>query len=110
VLVDESAEPVGPVDRAGGRRRDRLCWLAGLGRSGAERAVRPMPVVVVDELAQAHAGMDTLLTFRPRGLKLSLRDFERRTACPFRRSMDSPLFRGWREVSLSPTSEELGYF
>ena len=52
VLVDESAEPVVSADRAGGRRRDRLCWLAGLGRSGAERAVRPMPVVVVDELVQ----------------------------------------------------------
>ena len=52
VLVDEAAEPVVPADRAGGRRRDRLCWLAGLGRSGAERAVRPMPVVVVDELVQ----------------------------------------------------------
>jgi 2-polyprenyl-6-methoxyphenol hydroxylase-like FAD-dependent oxidoreductase len=52
VLVDESAEPVVPADRVGGRRRDRLCWLAGLGRSGAERAVRPMPVVVVDELVQ----------------------------------------------------------
>jgi hypothetical protein len=52
VLVDEAAEPVVPADRAGGRRRDRLCWLAGLGRSGAERAVRPMPVLVVDELVQ----------------------------------------------------------
>jgi hypothetical protein len=52
VLVDESAEPLVPADRAGGRRRDRLCWLAGLGRSGAERAVRPMPAVVVDELVQ----------------------------------------------------------
>src|ERR1035441_7657402 len=35
---------------AGGGRRGRLGWVAGLGRSGAERAVRPMPVVVVDEL------------------------------------------------------------
>jgi len=50
VLVDEAAEPAGgPRRRAASRQ---VVLAGGLGRSGAERAVRPMPVVVVDELVQ----------------------------------------------------------
>jgi hypothetical protein len=52
VLVDEAAEPVVPVGRGGwlacpGRRR--LPWFGGC---EFERTVRPMAVVVVDELPQ----------------------------------------------------------
>jgi hypothetical protein len=52
VLVDEAAEPIVPADR--GRRRARLGrrWMSWFGRGEFERSVRPMPVVVVDELAE----------------------------------------------------------
>ena len=52
VLVDEAAEPVVSADRFGLRRRDGSCWRAGFGGCEAERAVRPMRVVVVDELSE----------------------------------------------------------
>jgi hypothetical protein len=67
VLVDEAAEPVVPADRAGGRPRDRLCWLAGLGRSGAERAVR-FPEEEGVELRRTASGKgDGVLATRPFG-------------------------------------------
>src|SRR5664280_2781976 len=52
VLVDEAAEPVVSADR--GRSRGFECsgWRAGFGWREAERAVRPMAVVVVNELAE----------------------------------------------------------
>jgi hypothetical protein len=51
VLVDESAEPVVPADRRGWRHPGGRCWPAALRGSEAERAARPMAVVVADELA-----------------------------------------------------------
>jgi hypothetical protein len=52
VLVEEAAEPVVPADRGRSRGFERSRWLAGFGRREAERAVRPMAVVVADELGQ----------------------------------------------------------
>jgi hypothetical protein len=52
VLVDEAAEPVVSADRGGSLRREGSCWLIGFGGREAERAVRPMSVAMVDELAE----------------------------------------------------------
>ena len=52
VLVDEAAESVVSVDRYGWRHPDWRRWPAGFGGREAERAVRPMAVVVADELSE----------------------------------------------------------
>ena len=52
VLVDAAAEPVASAYRAGWRGRDGPCWRARFGACEAERAVRPMAVLVLSELAQ----------------------------------------------------------
>ena len=52
VLVDGAVEPVGSAYRGGWRGRDGPCWRAGFGGCEAERAVRPMAVLVLSELAQ----------------------------------------------------------
>jgi hypothetical protein len=52
VLVDEAAEPVVSADRGGWRAGDGPRGVLGLGRREAERAVRPVAVVVLDELTQ----------------------------------------------------------
>ena len=52
VVVDAAAGPVASAYRAGWRGRDGPCWRAGCGGCEAERAVRPMAVLVLSELAQ----------------------------------------------------------
>ena len=52
VLVDEAAEPVVPADRGGSRGLAGSCRLIRFGRRESERTVRPMAVVVVDELSE----------------------------------------------------------
>jgi len=54
--VDEAAEPVVSADRGGARGCEGSCWLAGFGWREAERAVWPMAVVVLDELARQRRG------------------------------------------------------
>ena len=50
--MDEAAESVVSVDRYGWRHPDWRRWPAGFGGREAERAVRPMAVVVADELSE----------------------------------------------------------
>jgi hypothetical protein len=52
VLVEEAAEPIVPADRGRLRGFEWSRWLTALGGLEAERAVRPMAVVVADELGQ----------------------------------------------------------
>jgi hypothetical protein len=52
VLMYEAAEPVVSADRGAWRGCGGPPRVPGFGRSEGERAVRPMAVVVLDELTQ----------------------------------------------------------
>jgi hypothetical protein len=52
VLVDEAGEPVVSVDRYGSRWLTGWCWPARFGGCEAERAMRPMAVVMANELGR----------------------------------------------------------